>query len=195
LIVNSYRDLFVHNKTGCAIATARAGNVIGGGDWGKYRIIPDFFRSIKDNKPLIIRNPGFTRPWQYVLEPLSGYLLLAAKLYTEGTEYQGAWNFGPAETKHINVLELVKKIINISGKGSFEIAVQKNQTMESQLLKLDISKASEKLHWNPVLNINECIKFTAEGYMEEEYSSHLFEKRINQINDFTRLDKQKNIES
>lgn len=193
LVVNSYRDTFLSEKHSCIIATARAGNVIGGGDWGKYRIIPDFFRSIQDKTKLNIRNPYFTRPWQYVLEPLYGYLLLASKIYQYGKMYEGSWNFGPGDMNHLTVLELIDKMIDISGKGEYTYSDKIKKTIEAKLLKLDISKAVNELKWKPILNIDECAEYTTYGYIAENENTNLFNERLKQIDNFSELVTKRNI--
>lgn len=193
LITNSYIQSFFNKTDSCSIATARAGNVIGGGDWGKYRIIPDFFRAVKNDEKLLIRNPDFVRPWQHVLEPLSGYLLLGAKLFTEGKKYSGAWNFGPSEHNHIPVQKLIEKIISITQKGEFQVSEKTQNEKETTLLQLDISKAINKLKWHPVLNIEECVKFTVEGYLADETVTDIYLNRAEQIKAYLELGCKKNI--
>ena len=161
LITASYRDSFFntgnYSNHGVAIATARAGNVIGGGDWAKDRLIPDFIRSIIDNKTLTVRNPQATRPWQHVLEPLSGYLILAQKLFETGIEYSGAWNFGPADSDAVSVETVVKNICEYWGSAaSYEIKPV-TELHESNSLTLDCSKANAKLGWYPKWNAQKAI--------------------------------------
>lgn len=103
------------------MASVRAGNVIGGGDWAIYRIVPDFFRSLENGEALILRNPGAVRPWQFVLEPLYGYLTLAKRLFTEGGKYQGGWNFGPERDKFVDVENLIKTLIQVNNQGTYSI--------------------------------------------------------------------------
>jgi len=120
LVVSAYRNSFFppahYDQHRVAIASARAGNVIGGGDWAEFRIVPDFFRSLKNRTDLVIRFPNATRPWQHVLEPISGYLLLASKLYSEGKKFQGGWNFGPLDEASFPVIELIEQIRNYTRK-------------------------------------------------------------------------------
>ena len=168
LVVNAYRNSFFnlkdygsnHNVT---ISTARAGNVIGGGDWAADRLIPDCFRFLNSNEAIIIRNPESIRPWQYVLEPLSGYLWLAAKQYMEGTNYSGAWNFGPDERGQTSVKLLVEKVVELWGNGNV-IINNTNKTYESKILKLNTNKALNYLLWQPVYNLEETLKHTKEWY-------------------------------
>ncbi|MHB8336534.1 MAG: CDP-glucose 4,6-dehydratase [Ignavibacteriaceae bacterium] len=193
LITKSYLTSFFINNSNCAIASARAGNVIGGGDWALYRIVPDFFRAIRNNEKLLIRNPDSVRPWQHVLEPLSGYLHLASKLFMEGQTFSGGWNFGPLDSSNHSVYELIEKIINYYGKGEVEYDSDSTKLHEANILKLDISKAAWFLKWKPVLNFEELIKFTVDGYKDELSSQNLYEKRKNQIIDYINIAHQKNI--
>ena len=157
LVTTSYRNSYFNSKNyskhGVALASARAGNVIGGGDWANDRLIPDFIRAITQNEKVKIRNPQAIRPWQHVLEPLSGYLLLAQKLYTEGSLYAEGWNFGPEDSDAKNVLWIIKKICALWGENaSFQIDSSKN-THEANYLKLDCSKAKARLGWFPKWDI------------------------------------------
>lgn len=185
LITSAYlHSYFSGNSNGKRIASARAGNVIGGGDWAENRIVPDFFRALRTGEVLTMRNPGHTRPWQYVLEPLSGYLQLAAALL-ESESYAGGWNFGPSDSNHYSVEHLVKQLISICGKGSFKIPSGEEARYEAHLLKLDVSKASKFLGWKPALDFDQTVCFTAKGYLDEEDSSRdVFEKRILQIKEY-----------
>jgi len=168
LVVSAYRNSFfnpqdygkMHNV---ALSSARAGNVIGGGDWGEDRLIPDCVKTLSQNKIINIRNPQATRPWQYVLEPLNGYLLLGSKMYKDGAKYSSAWNFGPNDENIITVDELVKLVIKNWGSGIYKVD-NYNYPHEADLLKLDISKARTFLGWNPVYNINETIERTINWY-------------------------------
>ncbi|MGZ3759338.1 MAG: CDP-glucose 4,6-dehydratase [Mucilaginibacter sp.] len=184
LITDSYLNSFFKGSE-CNIASARAGNVIGGGDWATDRIVPDYFRSIKNKSKLIIRNPDATRPWQHVLEPLSGYLNLGYFLYKHGERYSGGWNFGPKDSSNHSVKTLIDKIISLDGRGQYEIPADHCKFHEANFLKLDISKAVNYLHWNPVLDFDETADFTLIGY-EDDFSAHdLFQKRKIQINEYT----------
>ncbi len=182
LITQSYIRSFFSQPGSCAVASARAGNVIGGGDHAPYRIVPDFFRAVADNKKLVIRNPEAIRPWQHVLEPLGGYLLLASRLNTDGTAFSGGWNFGPVETNCATVRVLVESIIGVAKTGEYEVPPSENAPHEATLLKLDISKANARLNWRPSLSFEETIGFTVTGYLDEMNSpGNLYEKRVDQI--------------
>lgn len=191
LVTNCYTNSFFSDNTNCKIASVRAGNVIGGGDWADYRILPDFFRAIKKNEKLIVRNPNATRPWQYVLEPLSGYLLLASKLYEEGNKYSGGWNFGPLDQANYKVVELIEAIIKYYGKGNVDFEESTEKFHEAKVLKLDISKAMWNLRWKPVLNFEELIEFTVDGYKAELDGKTLYNERVKQINYYVELAKQR----
>lgn len=172
LVTSSYiRSFFNTDKYaehGVAIATARAGNVIGGGDWAKDRLIPDTIRSIENNEPIIIRNPNAIRPWQHVLEPLSGYLMLAEKLYSSGCNYNGAWNFGPNIQDARSVQWVVNEIKEYFRNYKNEIIYEKSNLHETNQLKLDCSYAIDKLGWKPVWDIEETIMHTTEWYNNED---------------------------
>lgn len=179
LLTESYRSSFFapdkYSAHGVAIATARAGNVIGGGDWASDRLIPDIMRSFQAGLAVPIRNPGAIRPWQHVLEPLSGYLKLAEDLYDKGTAYSGGWNFGPIDREALSVLQIVERLGQLWGKGArWEIDSQPH-VHEAGQLRLDCSKAAEKLDWHPALSINEALDFTVSWYVafrrEEEMRS------------------------
>jgi len=168
LIVAAYRNSFFNPKKygkthNVALSSARAGNVIGGGDWREDRIVPDCVKALSQNKIIDIRNPQATRPWQYILEPLCGYLLLGSKMYKVGVKYNSAWNFGPNDENIITVNELVKLIIKNWGSGDVKVDTS-SQPHEAGLLKLDISKARTFLGWNPVYNIYETIDRTINWY-------------------------------
>ena len=167
-VTSAYRQSFFNPneykiKHDVVLSSVRAGNVIGGGDWGEDRLIPDCITSLSSNKEIIIRNPNAIRPWQYVLEPLSGYLLLGAKMYEKGIIYSGCWNFGPMDKNIITVEDIVKQIIINWGCGKYKLD-RDEHPHEASLLKLDISKASELLNWKPIFNLEETIKMTVDWY-------------------------------
>lgn len=174
IVVDSFRNSFFNlnqieeHKKG--IAVARAGNVIGGGDWSKDRLVPDIINAINENKNIIIRNPNSVRPWQFVLEPLFGYLLLGGKLFNEPVQFSEAYNFGPNSNDVLNVESMVEKAITIFGSGNFETHSQSNQPHEAGLLKLDISKANDELKWFPKYNSSDAIKKTIEWYKHYKVS-------------------------
>jgi CDP-glucose 4,6-dehydratase len=168
LVIDSYRNSFFnisnydnHKK---AIAVGRAGNVIGGGDWSADRLVPDIVRALSANQEITIRNPHSVRPWQHVLEPLTGYLLLGAKLLATPVLYSEAFNFGPYANDALPVNDMVKLAIDSWGSGSFSIQKKLNQPHEAGLLKLDVSKANNKLGWYPQLNALQAIEYTIDWY-------------------------------
>jgi len=161
LAIASYRQAFFSGRSGgertVAVASARAGNVIGGGDWGQDRLLPDCMRALIDGRAVPLHNPGCVRPWQSVLEPLSGYLWLAARLLSdEGSRYAGAWNFGPAERRAVSTEELVSEAIALWGDGSYVVADGRNE-VETQVLRLNWDKAANELDWHPVYNWKEAL--------------------------------------
>jgi CDP-glucose 4,6-dehydratase len=165
IITHSYLDSFFKRKK-INVATVRAGNCIGGGDWTKDRIIKDCMESFLKNKKLIIRKPQATRPWQHVLEPLRGYIILAQKLMSnEGKKYVGAWNFGPNYKSQVSVLDLAKKI-KIKIKSSSRIIIKKEKNIiETDKLNIDSSKSKKKLNWKTILSVNESLDLTVAWYV------------------------------
>jgi CDP-glucose 4,6-dehydratase len=148
LVTSAYRNSFLQSS-GIAVASARAGNVIGGGDWAADRLVPDILRAFEQNQPVIIRNPHATRPWQHVLEPLSGYLVLAERLYSDGQAFAEGWNFGPKEDDARPVQWIVEHMVTSWGNGASWQLDGGVHPHEANYLKLDISKAKARLHWQP----------------------------------------------
>jgi CDP-glucose 4,6-dehydratase len=167
LVISSYRNSFFSpekfNQHRKAIASARSGNVIGGGDWALDRIIPDLVRAFSKGETLNIRNPESIRPWQHVLEPLGGYLLLGARLAQQPDKFSGAWNFGPGKDDTLRVKDLVT-VAKKFWEGSVEYPNLENQPHEASLLRLDTSKAVEQLSWSPLYSSNEGIELTIQWY-------------------------------
>jgi CDP-glucose 4,6-dehydratase len=170
LVINSYKqsffNLLAYNEHQKSIAIARAGNVIGGGDWSKDRLIPDIVKALGKKEKVVIRNPDAVRPWQHVLEPLSGYLLLGAKLTGAPVKFAHAYNFGPHAEDALPVKLMVELAIDSWKEGSYEISKLENQPHEAGLLKLDISKAVNELSWKPKFSADKAIGFTMEWYRE-----------------------------
>jgi CDP-glucose 4,6-dehydratase len=191
--VNSFFNSNDYKGKEKEISTFRAGNVIGGGDWRTNRLIPDCIKAIKSGEKLNIRNPNAIRPWQHVLDPLGGYLLLAYKMFKNENKYLGAWNFGPKEHSFLTVKEIIEKVIKCWNFNNWEeiINLNKQNYHETKLLKLDITKAMIKLNWKPVLNINEAIKFTVDWYKEHNPD---YNYDSNQINEFISIAKRKKID-
>jgi CDP-glucose 4,6-dehydratase len=184
LIISSYRKSFFSKPGSPAIASVRAGNVIGGGDFAANRILPDIIRSIERNEPILVRNPNSVRPWQHVLDPLGGYLLLAAHLLEHPIEFAEAWNFGPKTGEYHPVSELVKKTIEVYGKGSWVDFSGSNQSHEAKFLSLDISKAFYRLGWQPILSFAETIFMTTEWYKKSLKGTDMLKYSIGQIKSY-----------
>ena len=169
LSISSWRRSFFNpkdygRKHHVSLASVRAGNVIGGGDWAKDRIIPDCIRALEADRPIEIRSPKAIRPWQHVLEPLGGYLLLAEKMWRKPTAYCEGWNFGPRMESVSTVWEVAQKLIANYGKGTLRDCSDPNALHEANLLLLDISKAKFRLGWEPRMNIDECMTMVADWY-------------------------------
>ena len=156
LVTAAYRNSFFNRTNSVKVASVRAGNVIGGGDWAKDRLIPDILKSLEKNRPVIIRNPMSTRPWQHVLEPLSGYLTLAERLYLEGDLYTGAWNFGPEDQDVTSVGDVADILVELWGDAVWEQDTSAHPH-EARLLKLDISKAKANLNWHPKWGLKDSL--------------------------------------
>jgi len=171
LVVAAYRNSFFLEE-GAGVASARAGNVIGGGDWALDRLLPDCIRALEKGEAIVLRNPQAVRPWQHVLEPLSGYLHLALLLAQEKARYAAGWNFGPADDDVLSVLDVVKRAIACWGEGSYEVCAH-GEPHEAQLLRLDIARARTYLHWRPVWGADEAIARSVAWYRarQEAYPS------------------------
>jgi CDP-glucose 4,6-dehydratase len=183
IIISSYRSSFLNesNQYIKPVASVRAGNVIGGGDFAENRIIPDIIRSLQLEKTIELRNPYATRPWQHVLEPLGVYLLLGAKLSEHPTKYATAYNIGPIDGDVLNVEELTKLAIAVAEKGSYEIIHNPDKPHEAASLTLDITKIKHELNWTPKYNSTQAIQKTIEWYME---NAHADTKCLAQIVDY-----------
>ena len=190
LLISSYRnsyfpqDKYSEHKT--AIASARAGNVIGGGDWAEERLIPDIIKAFKNNEKVIIRNPKSTRPWQHVLEPLSGYLKLAEQLEKNGDQYAEAWNFGPAEIDARPVQWIVEKMAKLWGENANWINDKSEHPHEANYLKLDCSKAHMKLNWYPRWDLSETLLRIVEWHKLKDAHNNYRKLCLTQINDYMR---------
>ena len=184
LVYSSYQRSFFTHRLGLGAATVRAGNVIGGGDWAVDRIIPDCIRSIKAGNPVKLRNPQATRPWQHVLEPLSGYLLLAASLFNEPQRWSGAWNFGPSTHEVMTVNSVAQTIIEYLGQGTVEILPSQTPMHEAGLLQLNCDKAHQLLNWAPRWNVGETLKQTAfwyKAWLEGELMVDVTRKQVREF--------------
>jgi CDP-glucose 4,6-dehydratase len=185
LITNSYIKSFFTKENTCHVATGRAGNVIGGGDWAENRIIPDIIRAFQNNETSQIRNLNSVRPWQFVLEPVFGYMKLAEQLFHNGKSFSGGWNFGPSSYENYTVGDVVNEVEKIIPTLKIESPVVTEKLHEAGLLKLDITKAVNQLGWKPRLNFEETIKFTIDGYIEEfSILNNIYDCRVKQIKSY-----------
>lgn len=176
IAISSWRRSFFNpadygTKHHVALASVRAGNVIGGGDWALDRIIPDCIKALEAGKPIEIRSPKAVRPWQHVLEPLSGYMLLAQKMWNEPTRYCEGWNFGPRAESITPVWKVAEKVIENYGTGELKDMSDPNALHEAKLLMLDISKAKFQLGWEPRMNISQCVELTVDWYKRYKHDN------------------------
>ncbi|RJQ33536.1 MAG: CDP-glucose 4,6-dehydratase [Actinobacteria bacterium] len=177
-----------------SLASVRAGNVVGGGDWAVDRIIPDCIRALVQEKPVLVRSPQAVRPWQHVLEPLSGYLWLAACMWQNDHKYDGAWNFGPNKESNITVKAVVESVINEWGSGRWEQSNQiKAQPHEAGLLMLDHSKARKLLLWQPIYGINRTLEVTTNWYKAYYDNSNIKQVTLANLNDYIKQAKKQNL--
>ena len=192
LLVKSYKKSFF-SKSKCNIATVRAGNCFGGGDWTKDRIVKDALENFFSNKNLYIRSPDSTRPWQHVIEPLVGYLKLAEKLYSsDGNKYSGPWNFGPSKIQNMRVINLAK-LIHEKIESDSKIIIKKKdkrfqnkkfKVFESKFLNINSNKALKRLKWKPKQSINESIDLTVNWYRAFKNKENLLKITENQIKNY-----------
>ena len=175
-------------KSNCGIATARAGNCIGGGDWTKFRILTDAAEAFLKNKKLNIRNPNTIRPWQHLLEPLFGYIILAEKLFgNQQKKYCSSWNFGPARKTNVKVIRFAK-ILRLQMKSKSKLVLSKKiDNKEKKNLDLDSKKANKELGWKSFLTINDTLKLTAEWYMANHQKKNMYKFTCRQIEEFLKL--------
>jgi CDP-glucose 4,6-dehydratase len=187
LVISSFRNSFFNIKNydqhQKAVASARAGNVIGGGDWNKDRIIPDIIRSLQIDQTIEVRNPNAVRPWQHVLEPLVGYLLLGGMLNDAPQQFSKAYNFGPLPNDHLTVKELVEIAIKTWGKGEWKDMSDASSPHEAGLLKLSIERAQKELDWQPRLNAPQAIGWTVNWYKQraERLGAYIFQQIENYL--------------
>jgi len=194
LVISAYRDSYFSAETykrhGVAVASSRAGNVIGGGDWARDRLIPDTMKAVLENRPIFIRNPNATRPWQYVLEPLSGYLSLAERLCTHGAEFAQSWNFGPRQEANKSVSWIAEYITTQWGNGSHWKLDPAPHAHENHYLKLDSSKASSLLGWSTKLSLATTLDWIVEwyrGYQQKENVRHLTRAQIARYENYQKV--------
>ena len=189
LITSAYRSSYFnpmdYANHGIALATARAGNVIGGGDWAEDRLIPDIMNALTHGNPVNIRNPRAIRPWQHVLEPLSGYLLLAERLYKEGTNYAEGWNFGPSDEDAKPVLWITERLIDMWGEGASWVLDEKSHPHEAHHLKLDCSKAKARLNWYPRWHLEDALSATVDWHRAYQHGKNMHDLTLHQIRTYT----------
>ena len=186
LVTSAYRRSFFHEK-GIGLASARAGNVIGGGDWAQDRLIPDILKSFQDRKPVVIRSPDATRPWQHVLEPLSGYLTLAEALWNDQSKFAEAWNFGPKEEDAKPVSWIVDQMVDLWGEGASWSLDHEQHPHEAQFLKLDTSKSRGALSWAPRWDIHKALDKTISWHKAWHSCENLRQFTLEQINEYSAL--------
>ena len=190
IAIQSWRNSFFnpkdYEKHGKSLASVRAGNVIGGGDWAKDRIVPDCIRALEAGKDIEIRSPKSIRPWEHVLEPLSGYLLLGQKMMEDPIKYCEGWNFGPNLDAIVNVWDVAEKIVKNYGKGNLKDISNPNALHEAKLLLLDITKSRFELGWKPTLTIDKSIELTTEWY-KRYLNEEVYKLCVEQINKFSKL--------
>ena len=191
LVSSAYRSSFFnassHAQHGVALATVRAGNVIGGGDWAQDRLIPDILAAFEQGRLVNIRNPHATRPWQHVLEPLRGYLTLVERLFERGTGYAEGWNFGPNEEDAKPVGWIVEQMAAMWGNGAqWKIDIGEHPH-EANYLKLDISKARTRLDWHPVLRLNDALNLIVDWAKQRQAGADIRKLTLNQINSYQTL--------
>ena len=184
IIFSSYKRSFFDSAKMLGCASVRAGNVIGGGDWAIDRLIPDCIRAINMNKPLDIRNPNATRPWQHVLEPLSGYLLLSQRLFENSEKFGGSWNFGPKTDQIRTVKEVSERIFDEIGTGSVNITNDGSSVHEANLLQLNCEKAQQVLGWSPRWDVERTLIETANWYREFLNNNNIIAETERQISEY-----------
>jgi len=185
LVTSAYRNSFLQDKD-VAVASARAGNVIGGGDWAADRLVPDILRAFEQNQPVVIRNPYAIRPWQHVLEPLTGYLTLAEHLYTQGQAFAEGWNFGPQDDDAQSVKWIVEQMVASWGGDASWLQEAGTHPHEASYLKLDISKAKTRLGWQPQWNLTQTLCKTVEWYQAFTAKENMRHVTLNQIVDYSK---------
>lgn len=189
IAIQSWRRSFFNpedygKKHHVSLASVRAGNVIGGGDWALDRIIPDCIKALEQDKVIDIRSPKAIRPWEHVLEPLSGYMLLAKKLWEHPTEFCEGWNFGPESESVSTVWEVATELIKNYGKGELKDSSDSNAVHEAKLLMLDITKAKTKLGWKPRMNMRQCMELVVDWYKRYQ-TEDVYQLCIEEIHQFT----------
>ena len=190
LVIAAYRRSYFQAKAldmpGLGLASARAGNVIGGGDWALDRLIPDLIRAFMRQEPVVIRSPHAIRPWQHVLEPLRGYMMLAERLWTESAAFAEGWNFGPGDDDAQPVQWIVQRLSEAWGEGASWRLDERPQPHEATYLKLDCSKAKARLDWHPHWDLATALLKTVAWYRAFEEGQDMRAVTLQQIQDFSR---------
>lgn len=189
LVTSCYRKSYFSNGDNrILLASVRAGNVIGGGDWGADRLIPDIIKSLLNNQPAVIRYPKAIRPWQHVLEPLSGYLLLAQRMWQDGAVYADGWNFGPNGNGARSVAWIADELMRLWGRGASWVTDSGENPHEANFLRLDCSKAKSLLNWGPRLDIKTALKWIVEWYRAFQNGVDMRKVTESQIMEYDRLE-------
>jgi CDP-glucose 4,6-dehydratase len=186
LVTSAYRRSFFSSEGTASLASARAGNVIGGGDWAEDRLIPDILRAFDKSEPVVIRNPLSTRPWQHVLEPLSGYLVLAQELYLNGDDFAEGWNFGPKDEDCKPVSWILDQMVTHWGNNASWSLDENNNPHEAGFLKLDCSKASNRLKWNPKWNLQLTLKLIVDWHQLDSNGGDIKKQCLKEINTYNK---------
>ena len=186
LVTSAYRRSFFSSEDTASLASARAGNVIGGGDWAEDRLIPDILRAFEKSEPVVIRNPLSTRPWQHVLEPLSGYLVLAQELFLNGDNFAESWNFGPNDEDCKPVSWILDQMVTFWGNNASWILDKKNNPHEAGFLKLDCSKAATRLKWKPKIKLQSTLKSIVDWHQFYINEADLKKQCLKEINNYTK---------
>ena len=186
LVTSAYKQSFFSSEDSASLASARAGNVIGGGDWAADRLIPDILRAFEKSEPVVIRNPLSTRPWQHVLEPLSGYLVLAQELFLNGDDFAEGWNFGPKDEDCKPVSWILDQMVTHWGKNAGWSLDENNNPHEAGFLKLDCSKASNRLKWNPKWNLQLTLKLIVDWHKIYINGGDIKKQCLKEINSYSK---------
>lgn len=184
IVFSAYQKSFFENRENLGAASVRAGNVIGGGDWCEDRIVPDSIRALRGKKPIVLRNPNSIRPWQHVLDPLCGYLILGSQLLRNPHEFSGSWNFGPSETRSYTVRELTEKLLKVWGEGKLEIELNEFAPHEARYLMLCCDKAHRLLGWRARWDFARTVEATVEWYKGMHLGSNCRDLSVGQIKSF-----------
>jgi CDP-glucose 4,6-dehydratase len=186
LVTSAYRNSFLQGQS-IAVASARAGNVIGGGDWAVDRLLPDILSAFEQSRPVMIRNPLAIRPWQHVLEPLRGYLTLVEHLYTDVIAYSEGWNFGPKDDDAQTVQWIVERMVSVWGNDSSWQLDNGGRPHEANYLKLDISKAQSRLNWRPVIGLKEALSLIIDWSKQRLAGANIHQLTMDQLRTYQAL--------